>query len=232
MIYVQSLHPTDGQIRAIHAEREKRCGAGGSRRDGGDLCAAINSLIERYASRCTAHFGEIGGRLHDLRRDPRIYYNSARTFCHFARFELLLLEMRLTRWKVCRDKKPAVPCITAVHRPAQQMIAYLGELIAAQNYIEEPFTPFLIVGESTPRGGYEFVEVPLFEVRRGIASGAAAVSVVHEGEVFHILRPDFGSQLEARSLQTLDLVLQTLRAATTRENLPKVQTLGIVASSK
>ena len=95
----------------------------------------------------------------------------------------------------------------------------------------EPFVPYLVVGASNPDGGFSFVKVDLFVVHRGVTGpNGAAVSIVHEGDRFYIPRPNFGSRTEARSLQTLDLVVQTLRAATTRESLPKLQTLGVVAT--
>src|SRR5205814_4004016 len=90
---------------------------------------------------------------------------------------------------------------------------FLGELIAAQNYIDGAFVPVVLYGHSTERGGPEFLEVPLFVVRRGVGE-RAAVSVIHDGVPYYIPQPDFGSPTEARSMQLLDLVLQTVRAAT------------------
>jgi hypothetical protein len=113
-------------------------------------------------------------------------------------------------------------CISAEHRTAMQMIIYLGELIAAQNYIEKPFQPTVLIGVSTESGGYRFVEVPLFVVKRGAEfRSEAAVVVRHEGETFYIPKPYFRATEEARSLQALDLVLATTRAATTKSDTPR-----------
>ena len=176
----------------------------------------------------TADFGEIGGRLDDLRRDPRIYYNSAAPSA-FRAVELLLLEMRLTD-----GKSAATRSRRCLHhgraRPAQQMIAYLGELIAAQNYIEEPFTPFLIVGRVDAARRYEFVEVPLFEVRRGIAPEPRRSPSCTKARSQH-LRPDIGSH-SRRDRYRPSISCCRRCAPRRREKLPKVQTLGIVASSK
>jgi hypothetical protein len=86
----------------------------------------------------------------------------------------------------------------------------------------------MVFGRATPRGSLEFVEVPVFVVKRGgDGSDRAAVSVYHEGDLYYVPQPDFG-RTEARSLQTLDLVLQTVRAATHRDDLPKVPSFGVI----
>jgi hypothetical protein len=99
------------------------------------------------------------------------------------------------------------------------MIGYLGELIAAQNYIDQPFMPKVQYGASVGTT-FEFVDLPLFVVVRGEPIGNAAVVVRHNGVPFYIPRPDFGSPVEERSLQTLELVLQTVQAATTQKDVP------------
>ena len=53
-------------------------------------------------------------------------------------------------------------------------------------------------------------------------------SVYHEGSVCYVRHSTFGARTEERSLQTMDLVLQTVRAATYRENLPEALTIGII----
>jgi hypothetical protein len=108
------------------------------------------------------------------------------------------------------------------------MIEYLGELIAAQLYLERPFLPSVLIGVSGERDGMTFEEIPLFVVQRGIGPVRPAVVVYHNGGLYSIPEPAFGSPKEAKSLQVLDLVLQTVRAATHREDLPKIPSLGII----
>jgi hypothetical protein len=108
------------------------------------------------------------------------------------------------------------------------MIDYLGQLIAAQNYIDDPFIPLMLYGLSV-ENSFDFVDVPIFVVRRGEPLGSAAVVVQHGGLTYYIPRPDFGSPREERSLQTLDLVLQTVQAATIAKDLPKpVPTVSVL----
>jgi hypothetical protein len=229
LIYIESLRPTDAQLAAIDSERKRICTAPRE----GSLCVLLNFEIERYRQQCQGdqHFDDLRKRLYDLNSEKNpFYYNTAKTFCSFSRFAILLGEMRLTGWQDCHGKL-RTRCIHGKPRPALEMIAYLGQLIAAQNYIDHPFEPFVFIGDSGPNGETNFVTAPLFEVRRGVvAPGGAAVSVVHEGENFYIPRPDFGSHQEARSLETLDLVLETVRAATYRTDLPKLQTFGVVST--
>jgi hypothetical protein len=56
-----------------------------------------------------------------------------------------------------------------------------------------------------------YVDVPLFVVVRGAPLEGAAVIVRHNGTTWYIPQPDFGSPTEERSLQTLDLVVQTVQ---------------------
>jgi len=189
----------------------------------------LDAEIATFASRCSEHFSDGQVRMRQFREDRQIYYNTASTYCHFARFHIFLNEMRLLHMSTCRGKNPPSGCMRATQRSALQMIQYLGELVAAQHYIETPFTPYILIGRSAAQGGFDWVEVPLFVVKRGVGDlERPAIIVRHEGEIFYIPRPDFGSRTEARSLQALDLVLQTVRAATHREDMPKVPSFGII----
>jgi hypothetical protein len=128
-------------------------------------------------------------------------------------------EVRLTFYPICAER-PGPDCLLAKERSPLQMISYLGELIAAQNYIEEPFTPLVLYGRSVGPSR-TFVDLPLFIVMRGEPLAGAAVIVRHNGTTWYIPTPDFGSPTEERSLQMLDLVLQTVQAATQEGDLPK-----------
>ena len=180
----------------------------------------MNEQIDEYTSRCNdVHFVDADVRVREFRDDRGMYYNTAVNYCHYTRFRLFLEEVRLIGQPICTEK-PGPRCLHANERSALAMIGYLGDLIAAQNYRDEPFEPKVMFGRSTDTT-YEFVDVPIFVVRRGEPLGGAAVVVQHDGTTYYIPRPDFGSPTEARSLQTLELVLQTVQAATSQKDLPK-----------
>ena len=226
LLYVQQIHMSPTLVRSIDDERKRICLRAGSERRN-KLCNALDSSIAEFTRRCTDHFVDGGVRFRELSNDSGIYYNTAVNYCRYERFHILLNEMRLVGRDPCQSGKPSLRCVPVTYRSALQMIAYLGELIAAQNFGDTPFTPMMFYGHSTEPIGFEFVPVPIFVVRRGVGI-KAAVSVSHEGESYYIPQPDFGSREEARSLQTLYLVLQTVRAATHRRDLPKIPSFGIV----
>jgi hypothetical protein len=219
LIYLQSFKPSEQIVRLVDSGRKSACGSSPDRR-----CEKIAEQIADFGERCgkdnsiNDHFTNPDARIRDFRADPKMYYNTAANYCHYNRFRIFLEEVRLAKLDFC--DKPGPRCIVAVQRSPLDMIGYLGELISAQLYIEQPFPPLMLVGHST-EADFEFVEVPLFVVERGEPGGNAAVSVRHDGATYYIPRPQFGARLEARSLQTLELVLQTVRAATTPDDLPK-----------
>jgi hypothetical protein len=216
LVYVQSFAPSEQTIRLIDSVRKSRCSGTALLQS---LCGPLNDQIAEFSRRCTSnHFNDIDFRINEFRTDRGSYYNTAVNYCHYARFRIVLEEVRLAGLKPC--KQPGPQCILSRERSPLDMIGYLGELIAAQNYIEEPFEPRLLIGRSVGTGR-EFVDVPLFVVQRGEPLGNAAVAVRHDGATWYIPRPEFGARDEARSLQTLELVLQTVQAATSPDDLPK-----------
>ena len=223
LIYIKKFDVTESGVRFIDSARKSICSApaNDSQRN---RCKKMNEQIAEFTPRCTEHFVDPNRRVREFHADPGMYYNTPVNYCHFTRFRIFLEEANL----VC-NRKPGPSCPRAMERSALDMIGYLGELIAAQNYIEEPFVPMVMFGHSTATD-FEFIDVPLFEVKRGVPLGNAAVAVQHEGTTFYIPRPDFGSPVEARSLQTLDLVLQTVQAATHRDDLPStLPSFGIIS---
>jgi hypothetical protein len=212
-MYIQYFRPTERIVNLADSTRKSKCrpGTPGS----GSFCELLNQQIDEFTSRCNSkHFIDINVRNREFRGDPRMYYNTAPNYCIYARFRIFLEEVRnfITDYPLCADK-PGPTCLEWRERSALDMIGYLGELVAAQNYIEEPFVPLVRYGSSTTGLGSIFMDVPLFVVRRGEPLGSAAVAVHHEGMTYYIPRPESGSPVAARSLQTLDLVFQTVRAA-------------------
>ena len=100
-------------------------------------------------------------------------------------------------------------------RSPDGILYYLGELIAAQNYSPQPYTPMTLIAS----GGSRHL-VKLFVVERGVSANAA-VQVFSHREGFYIPRPQFGTVDEERSLQVLDLVSQAIVMATSKDSLPK-----------
>lgn len=224
LIYIKNFAVTESGDRFIDATRKSICSAPVNDFQIND-CKTMNAQIAEYTQRCTEHFVNSNTRMREFHADSTMYYNTPVNYCHFNRFRIFLEEARL----VC-DGKPGQGCPRWTVRSALDMIGYLGELIAAQNYIEEQFVPRVMIGISNTTG-FKFIDVPLFEVRRGVPLGGAAVSVQHEGTTFYIPTPDFGSPMEARSLQTLDLVLQTVQAATHRKDLPStLPSFGVISA--
>ena len=227
LIYVQQLNLPKELVEVIDTYRKRECPPD----DRKGLCGPINYNIGLYYSEnCGDHFIDINKRLLDI-KDPGFYYNTASNPCNFLRMKIVLEEIRLRRLDRCRTAGPWRNCVPpifqfATFRSAQRMIEYLGELISAQLYIEHRFMPEFAFGV----GKDDFREVPLFVVQRGIGPERPAVVVYHSGSFYSIPEPAFGSPTEARSLQVLDLVLQTVRAATHREDLPKIPSLGIVSA--
>lgn len=226
MVYVQALHPSAAQVQAVDAARKHVC-AHPRREEEREHCQAINDKIQEFTQFCTQHFSDVNIRMWEFQQDPKMYYNTAVNYCHYTRFQLFAREARLLG-RMCTKALPG--CVPATYRSALQMIDYLGELIAAQNYREQTFEPKVLYGHSTERRGPVFIEVPFFVVHRGATAEKAAVIVWHDGIAYYIPQPDFGSPYEARSLQTLDLVLQTVRAATlqNQKEVPKVSTIVAV----
>jgi hypothetical protein len=175
------------------------------------ICDAIDAqLAERELAKCY-DYPERG-----------FIYNSAREICSMAKFQIFVRMARLQGIHPLDRKHFGYTPHTALG-----MLYYLGELIAAQNYSVRPYIPRVLIG--TPSDGFRLV--PLFVVRRGIAvPGEAAVHVYHRGEPFFIPRPELGSVDEARSLQVLDFVSQVISAQITDDNIPKVSTIGLVAT--
>lgn len=212
-------------VTAIDSKRKSKCSAS----VGNLACDNMAEQIVKYEFDCHSHhFTDINERMHEFRNDPAMYYNTTINYCHFQRFKIFIEEVRLIGYPICIEKPDKPSCLHANQRSALDLIGYLGELIAAQNYIDEPFMPTVRIGVSVG-SSFQFYDVPLFVVRRGVPLGNAAVVVRHDGLPYYIPRPDFGSLTEERSLQTLELVLQTVQAATQQKDLPTtVPTVNVV----
>jgi hypothetical protein len=213
----QYFGPTAIQVHAIDSRRKEICGSQKGIHLARESCKDLDRQIAQYTERCRSyHFTNYDVRAAQFRDDDRMYYNTASNYCHFARFKIFLEEVRLTKAPLCPGKPG---CLFTLQRSPLDMIGYLGELIAAQNYIDDPFIPLVQIGIPVA-DAFEFRNVPMFVVVRGEPLGNAAVVVRHNGVPFYIPRPDFGSPFEERSLQTLELVLQTVQAATTQKDVP------------
>jgi len=232
LLYIQEFKLSEQEVRFIDSRRKTIC-LHATTRSLIQRCKTLNDQIAEFANECEdarSHFFSLPDRIDRVRKDRGIYFNSAANFCHYNRFRILLEEVHITT-KIC-SKAQQFGCVQVVRRTPLDMIGYLGDLIAAQNYRSERFVPKVIVGISVG-SDFEFHDVPLFDVRIGAPTVPASVLVMHEGIPYYIPRPDFGSPDEARSMQTLDLVLQTVQAATKGEDVPKTsQTVTTIPAKK
>jgi hypothetical protein len=187
-----------------------------------------NAVKAKCASRADPRTEEICRRLDDDRAafedagcqdfpesDPMTVLNTGRELCSMNVFQTFIRRLRLLHLS-----------LKFRTRSVQGMLYYLGELIAAQNYSAQPYSPTLFVEAEGRRR-----LVPLFVVRRGFpAPGQSAVTVFYQGEAFYIPRPEVGTADEARSLQVLDLISQAMAAATSKGDLPKTSTVTLIAA--
>lgn len=130
------------------------------------------------------------------------------------RFQTVLRTIRLVRFPY-----------SGTRRTLEGLFYYLGELIAAQNYSAQPYIPEVLM--QGPDGVHRTVK--LLVVQRGSpGSGIAAVNVNFNGEDFFIPKPRVGALDEERSLQVLDLVSTALVMVTTKDSLPKANTVSLI----
>jgi hypothetical protein len=178
------------------------------------LCRVLDENRAEYAARCS------GGEYAELPPVVKLL-NTGRDYCDMAKFQIFLRMIRLLRIKPFQT-----PYLQYTTRSAQGMLYFLGELIAAQNYSTRPYTPTILIGTAEGR-----LPVPLFVVLRGLAApGQAAVRVNYRGDTFFIPQPELGTATEARSLQVLDIVMQVIALQTTEGDLPKTNTIGLIAA--
>ncbi|WP_456726739.1 hypothetical protein [Bradyrhizobium sp. USDA 3397] len=208
LLLIGSLTVSPSLQNTILAKAEQLCFSPATEREA-QICERIASQQAELVSLHCFHYG----------RRP-VLFNSGRDACSMYPFQLFLRQTRLLGINVLRDSR-----IRVTLRTPMGLLYYLGELIAAQNYSEHRFDPTVLVGTSI---GYR--AVPLFQVRRNLpAPAGAAVTVSYGGDAFHIPRPAFGSVEEARSLQVLDLVSQVIVLRTKATDIPKINTVGLIA---
>ena len=108
-------------------------------------------------------------------------------------------------------------------RSPQEMIAYLGALVAAQNYnpLGQGFEPRINVNK-------QYSAVELFNVKRGLSANAAVSITDDQGESFYIPKPSYGSIDEDRSMLVVSLLAQIIALQTVAGELPQApQTIAI-----
>jgi hypothetical protein len=158
---------------------------------------------------------------HVERRGVITLLNTGRELCNALKFQVFL---RTIVWVLRLDPfEPKSFSGDLKLRSAMDMLYYLGELIAAQNYSTRSYLP------STYVGAADIVRrAPLFVVRRGAPlPGAAAVRVSYNGDVFYIPQPELGTFEEAHSMQVLDFATQVITAQTTSTDLPKATVIPV-----
>lgn len=122
----------------------------------------------------------------------------------------------------CGDSDRGLP-VSMVFRSPERMVRLIGEVIAAQNYREDSFTPKgidLSTGET----------FDILRVVRGLPPpGTAAVQVRDpEGEYFYVPKPDYGAPDRDRSLEFLSLVADFVSSSVSKKALPEVTTFSLI----
>lgn len=163
------------------------------------------------------------------------YRNAPRERCEFRRFQSFLNRMLLLRPRLAQDqgsgwtaeltdyrgraitiplsKTGGPPILSFYVRSPHDMIAYLGDLIAAQ---QNPYS-----GHAARIFVADFVAVPLFVLKSTTEnSGPSAFSVRHENRIYAIPQPGTGQIGEHRSLQALAFISQVIGLKTSRSALP------------
>ncbi len=110
-------------------------------------------------------------------------------------------------------------------RSAQEMIEYLGQLVAAQNFdpLGQGFEPTINVDK-------QYHAVELFNVSRGLIAGAPVSITDDQGEIFSVPKPNYGGLDEDRSLRVISLIAQIVALKTVGGDLPKpAQTISITS---
>jgi hypothetical protein len=204
LLLFHSIEMTKDRYAQIMRAAESKCASDGSPRTR-EICQRLEEDRQGARERNCPDVETVGARLNIL--------NTAREFCSMNKFQALLRTLRLLDVKAT----PGRP------RSPEGMLYYLGELIAAQNYSPQPYTPMTYVDVDGKRR-----LVKLFVVERGV-SAAAAVQVTFNGESFYIPRPQLGTAEEERSLQVLDLVSSAIVMATSKDSLPKTNSISLVA---
>jgi hypothetical protein len=206
LLFIASIKVSPGVYKRIEHASKAEC-----ERRKGDRTIRICDAIDRQQAQFDA--------AHCYPYDDRgVIFNTARNICDMATLQIFLRRARLLYIRPLDQR-----IFTVVPRTTLGMLYYLGELIAAQNYSDKPYTPEVLIG--TADG---LRSVLLFEVRRGVSVTGAAVVTNYSGETFYIPRPDLGSVDEARSMQVLDFVSQVISIQTQDKDIPKISAISVV----
>jgi hypothetical protein len=204
LLLVHSLDMSKTEYAKLTRMVEAKCAAGDTPRTR-EICERLDEDRQEASVRGCSPVDTI---------EPRVtILNTGREFCSMNRFQALLRMLRLL----------GIKTTLARPRSPEGMLYYLGELIAAQNYSPQPYMPMTYVDA----GGKRRL-VKLFVVERCV-SATAAVQVTFNGESFCIPRPQLGTVEEERSLQVLDLVSSAIVMATSKESLPKTNSISLVS---
>ncbi|QOZ51552.1 hypothetical protein XH90_09280 [Bradyrhizobium sp. CCBAU 53338] len=203
LLMIESLQFTPAQFAQLLRARDNACSRPTSGRVD-EICDQLRKDADAYRERgCPPRGGTS-------------FLNSAREFCSMNRFQTVLRTLRLVN----------APLPPHTRRTLEGLFYYLGELIAAQNYSAQPYVPEVLM--EGPDGIHRTIR--LFVVERGNPGpGIAAVHVNLNGEDFFIPKPRVGAIDEERSMQVLDLVSIALTMVTTKDSLPKANTLSLIA---
>jgi len=204
LLLVHSIEMTKAEFEQLKRMVRNKCDTDGHSRTL-EICGQLHEDEDLY-EQCRAKEPETAG-------SHLTILNSARELCSMNKFQYTMRMFRLLDVEKFPGRR----------RSPEGILYYLGELIAAQNYSPQPYAPMTFV----ETGGKRRL-VKLFVVERGVSANAA-VQVSFNGESFYIPRPQLGSVEEERSLQVLDLVSQAIVMATSKDSLPKTNSVSLVS---
>jgi hypothetical protein len=132
------------------------------------------------------------------------------------------VEKELKSEKQIVDRQP----IKFALRSPRQLLSYLGELIALQNYGQDRYLPQVLVATSH---GYE--PVTIFRVIRGNASAEppALTMVGPDGETYFVPEPAYGSPGRDQTLRVLSVAAELVNGAISEKDFPAPTSITVRA---
>jgi hypothetical protein len=115
-------------------------------------------------------------------------------------------------------KQKRAPYEMNLRSPAM-IISYIGEIVAAQLFLDKPFVPTIDVPEDEAS---PIRPVRIFLLRRGIEEGAMKFSVTYEGATYSIPKRGYGHRPGHASYEILSYIKTQMDRATAASELSKL----------
>jgi hypothetical protein len=126
------------------------------------------------------------------------------------------LEMDFKRKKKKAGKKARQQhALAFAYRSPKSLLAYLGELVALQNFSQDRYVPAISVSK-------DWKEMTIFRVTRGQHVGEATVLSVRgpDGERYSVQQPQYGEELRDQTLRVLAIAGELVNGALSDKDFP------------